>query len=98
MFSMENVEITGDIGEYKLQSANDNEVTRAFCPSCGSPIYGRNTATPGFLTIPLGTFDEPTNLTAQVAVFARNRKPWDVIDEEIATFDAQPAWTPEQDS
>jgi len=30
----------------------------------------------------------------RIVVFARNRKPWDVMDESIQTYDAQPAWNP----
>lgn len=94
MFSTENFRITGELGEYELRSDNGNVVTRVFCPSCGSPIFGRNTGMEGFLTISLGIFDESAGFEPSVIIFARNRKPWDLMDESIATFEAQPIFDP----
>jgi hypothetical protein len=96
MFAADRFEMTGPVGEYRLLSENGNEVTRTFCPSCGSPIFGCNTAMPGFLTISLGTFEDSSGFAPAVVVFARNRKPWDVMDETLPTFDAQPRWSPEE--
>ena len=95
MFPTKKFHMTGPVSEYKVQSENGNEVTRVFCPSCGSPILGCNSAMQGFLTISLGTLNDSTDLMPAVAIFARNRKPWDVMDESIQTFEAQPVWKPE---
>ncbi len=48
----------------------------------------------GYLTITLGTIDESSEFEPQVVVFARNRKPWDAMDESLPTFEAQPNWQP----
>ena len=95
MFAATQVRSTGKVAEFKLQSENGNEVTRVFCPSCGSPMWGRNSGMPGFITISLGTFADSSGFEPEVVVFARNRKPWDVMDAALPTFDAQPAWTPQ---
>jgi hypothetical protein len=49
----------------------------------------------GFLTITLGTLDDSSEFEPKVVVFARNRKPWDAMDERLQTFEAQPDWKPE---
>lgn len=95
MFPLERFKISGPVGEHKLKSDAGNEVTRVFCPTCGSPILGRNTAMPGFVTISLGTFDDSSMFVPGVTIFARNRKPWDAMDAAVPTFDAQPQWRPE---
>ncbi|MEP3248028.1 MAG: GFA family protein [Sneathiella sp.] len=94
MYASDKVQMTGEIGEYKLQSENGNEVTRVFCPRCGSPVFGRNTAMEGFQTFSLGLFEDSSDLVPEVTVFARNRNPWDVMDDKIQTFEAQPVWDP----
>lgn len=94
MFPVSHLTTTGRLAEFKLQSNNGNEVTRVFCPSCGSPLWGRNTAMPGFVTISLGTFEDASSFAPSVTIFARNRWPWDVMDDALATFDAQPQWQP----
>lgn len=95
MFAADKLRMTGPVSEFKLMSENGNEVTRVFCPSCGSPIFGRNTGMQGFVTLSLGTLDESGDLEPAVVVFARNRQPWDVMDDTLPTFDAQPAWQPQ---
>jgi hypothetical protein len=45
---------------------------------------------PGFTTVSVGTLDDPNNINPQVVVFARTRRPWDLMDSARPTFDAQP--------
>lgn len=95
MFSIDKFRLTGHFAEYKLKSDNGNDVTRVFCPACGSPILGRNNGMMGVVTITVGTLDDSSGFEPNVAVFARNRKPWDTMDENLPTFAAQPDWKPE---
>ena len=93
MFPEAGIRLEGPVATYAFASEAGNEVTRLFCPNCGSPLFGRNTGMPGFMTVTLGTLDEP-DLTPQVTVFARSRRAWDAMDESLPTFQAQPAWKP----
>ncbi|MBL1278403.1 MAG: GFA family protein [Ectothiorhodospiraceae bacterium] len=95
MFQESQFTLTGEVGEYALTSDNGTVVTRGFCRMCGSPIFGKNTGMPGFVTITLGTLQDSSHLKPEVAIFSRNRKSWDVMDESLMTFAAQPEWTPE---
>lgn len=94
MFPASQLTLEGVTAEYKLTSANGNRVTRIFCPSCGSPIHGKNTAMEGFVTINLGTMDDSDGFEAGVTVFCRNRRSWDAMDESIESYDAQPVFDP----
>ena len=94
MFKADKFRLTGRVAEYKLISEHGNVVTRVFCPACGSPILGRNDGMQGYVTITLGTVDDSSDLEPQVAIFARNRRPWDTMDESLAIFEAQPGWKP----
>jgi len=98
MFAMTNVRIAGSPATYAMQSAAGNTVTRVFCAHCGSPLFGRNTGMPGFTTVTAGTLDNPDLITPQVAVFARSRRHWDVMDSSLASFDGQPEWKPADDA
>ncbi len=95
MFSEACVQYDGAVGEYTKLSENGNQVTRTFCAKCGSSLFGRNSGMQGFLTINLGTFDDSSPFAPQVTVFARNRKGWDVMDENLPAYEAQPAWKPD---
>lgn len=95
MFHVSKFRLTGSTAEYKLKSENGNVVTRVFCPSCGSPILGRNTGMDGYVTISLGTLEDSSDFEPAVVVFARNRKPWDAMIDSVPTFDGQPSWNPD---
>ena len=94
MFPESGVRMNGPIASFELVSEAGNQVTRLFCATCGSPLFGKNSAMPGFITATAGTLDRSEELSPQVAIFARNRRPWDAMDSALATFDAQPAWKP----
>jgi hypothetical protein len=94
MFPADTMRLTGPVTEFTVKSDNGNQVTRVFCPACGSPVLGRNSGMEGYLTIALGTLDDSSGFEPQVVVFARSRKPWDIMDESLPTFDAQPNWKP----
>ena len=94
MFAEDGVRVVGEPASFSLISEGGNTVTRLFCGTCGSPLFGKNTGMPGFMTVTLGTLDETDLLTPQVAIFARTRRHWDVMDTTLATFDAQPNWKP----
>lgn len=97
IFSVKNIRITGELREFRVRSENGTEVTRGFCPTCGSSIFGCNDAMPGFRTISLGTMDDSSDLVPAVIVFSRNQKEWDVMDEALPAYEAQPAWRPDDE-
>jgi len=94
MFATADVVVDGQPSAYRLTAESGNTVTRSFCGACGSPLWGANTAMPGFMTISAGLFDEPGTLAPQVAIFARSRPHWDTMDGALAAFEAQPNWKP----
>ncbi|MFT4713736.1 MAG: hypothetical protein ACJAXW_002690 [Candidatus Azotimanducaceae bacterium] len=94
MYPSSQLSILGVTAEYKLTSDNGNQVTRVFCPSCGSPILGKNTGMEGFVTLSLGTMDDSNSFEPGVTVFCRNQNSWDKMDEAIPSFDTQPVFDP----
>lgn len=94
MFPSAQVRVTGQVATFELRSEADRAVTRSFCPRCGSPLFGQNTGMPGFMTVSVGTLDDPDSVTPQVAIFARSRRAWDHVDPGLPSFDTQPGWKP----
>ena len=94
MFPVARFDLQGDVREFALRSDAGNAVTRVFCPACGSPILGRNTGMPGFVTVSLGLLQDSSAFAPDVAVFARSRRAWDAMDAGVPTYVAQPDWRP----
>ena len=95
MFAADAIRLSGPSKAYDLTAESGATVTRLFCGDCGSPLFGRNSGMPGVMTVTLGTLDDPAGLEPQVAVFARSRHGWDVMDPALPSFPTQPAWKPE---
>ena len=94
MFSEESVTLMGKPATFSMTSDSGATVTRLFCGTCGSPLFGKNTGMPGFMSVSLGTLDASDTLKPGVAIFSRTRRQWDVMDPNITTFEAQPNWKP----
>lgn len=95
MFAVKNVTISGELAKFTHQSNAGNTVTKTFCPKCGSSIFGQNDGSLDYITISLGSLDDSSMFKPEVVVFARNKKPWDLMDDTLLTFDERPDWKPE---
>ena len=96
MFLLRAVAVNGKLSEFSYSSDKGSEVTKFYCANCGSPIYGRNTLTPDYLTLSLGTMDYASGLSVEVVIFERDKPHWDRLGEEVISFATQPDWKPEK--
>jgi len=95
MFAAEAVTLRGELTEFSYKSNLGSTVTKAFCPGCGSPIYGQNTRSPGHLTLSLGTMHEASGLAVDVVIFESDQPHWDRLGDDVVRFAAQPDWKPD---
>ncbi len=95
MFPESSIRLFGQPATYKIESNAGNTVTRLFCGTCGSPLFGKNTGMPGFMTVAMGTLDTSDGMLPQVEIFTRNQRAWDHPNPAIESYDTQPSWTPE---
>lgn len=94
MFTSQSVVVSGKLSEFRYISGKTSQVTRAFCATCGSPVYGTNTRSPNHLTLTLGTMDDARGLGVEVVIFERDKPHWDQLGADVVSFDTQPDWTP----
>lgn len=84
------VRISGRLSEYSGVADSGAQVTRSFCPTCGSWLFARSSGMPGGMTICVGTLDEPDKASMQMRVYDKRRRSWDVVDPELPAFEAMP--------
>lgn len=84
------VTIKGEATGYDTITDSGNTSTRCFCPTCGSRVFGRNSARPGVLAIPVGIFEDRSWFSPHAVVYTRSRDEWDVTNESIPNFDMMP--------
>ena len=67
-----------------------NEMTRYFCPQCGSRLYGRNSGKPNLVSIQVGCLDDHSWFSPQIVLFTSRRHDWDITSEEVSNFEKMP--------
>jgi hypothetical protein len=77
------VTLTGTPTRYILAADSGNEVTSAFCATCGSPLYKTSVGHPEFMFFHAATLDDPSLYRPQSVVWVRSRQPWDYVDPAL---------------
>ncbi len=79
--------VAGEVRFYDRPADSGNNVSRGFCPNCGSPVYSRNSGMAGFVFPRASVLDDPDAVTPQMIVYTSRAPSWDVMDTELPTFD-----------
>ncbi|MBI1211352.1 MAG: Gfa-like protein [Alphaproteobacteria bacterium] len=94
MFREEDIEVRGAMSEFTSRAESGSTVSHLFCARCSSRLFGKNTGMPGVMTLAVGTLNDPSAVTPEVAIFTRTRPRWEPADAQVESFDSQPAWKP----
>ena len=88
-----------DIGKAKVEGKasywdfvadSGNVKKRAFCPSCGTPVYMTFSAAPQFFTVHAASLDDPARYTPQMVFFTSRGLAWDRVDPALTSFEGMP--------
>jgi hypothetical protein len=63
---------------------------RAFCSSCGSPLWYEPANLPAFRGVPLGVIDEGLVPTPEMHVWTKSKASWASIDDELPQHETHP--------
>ena len=69
--------ITGPVSRWERTSDAGMVVTKVFCPTCGSPIYGTTTRSDAIVMVLAGALDDPGGITPDRIFFAEDKQSWD---------------------
>ena len=67
-----------------------NVKTRAFCPTCGSPVYMTFAAMPDVFTVHAASLDDPGRYKPQAVTYVVRGHAWDPLDPAVPKFDKLP--------
>ncbi len=84
------VTITGQYREYPTLAASGNTLYRAFCPICGSALFGRNSGYPSIRPVVVSSLDDPSGFHADLDMWVTDAQPWDIMDPDIPKFTGNP--------
>lgn len=76
----------GRVKDFTKQADSGTELTRHFCPECGSPIFTSSTRHPLHVYVQAGTLDDPSVVKPIQQSWTSSAVAWSKIDPALATF------------
>jgi hypothetical protein len=82
-FPRERVTTSGRATEYVLVGDSGGRATFRFCPTCGASVWYDADGIPGFVSVPVGAFADPTFPAPTVMVYEGRRHSWVQLPDSI---------------
>ena len=89
-FVRSGVTLTGEASYWDMTADSGHVKTRAFCPTCGAPVYMTFAAMPDVFTIRAASLDDPGRYRPQVVTYASRGYSWDRLDPDLPKFERMP--------
>jgi hypothetical protein len=78
--------LSGSTRGFTKRGDSGAELTRHFCPNCGSPIFTSSPKHPGYIYVKAGTLDDPAVVRPTHQSWVGSAVSWSQIDPGIASF------------
>ena len=85
--SAEALKVTGEMRSYEHQNDHGSTMTKEFCPTCGSHMFGSNSKTPERRAVWVGVIDDASWFKPQAYVYDSKKLPNTPVDPAVETFD-----------
>lgn len=82
--------ISGPLSEHTKTADSGNEVTRQFCPNCGTHLFAKSSARPQFRVVRAGNLDEPSSIQPSMNIWAASAPSWACLDPALDRVEQQP--------
>jgi hypothetical protein len=86
----DSVTVTGVATFWDMIADSGNRKTRAFCPTCGTAVYGIFAAQPGLFAVRASSLDDPTLYQPRFVTYHRSARAWDHLDPALPVFETMP--------
>ena len=82
--------VSGVLAEYTRTADSGNQVTRQFCPACGTHLFAKSTLRPQFRVVRIGNLDDPSSIQPSANIWASSAPAWACLDPAIDRIERQP--------
>ena len=90
LVSTDSLIITGTLSEHTKKADSGNEVTRQFCPTCGSHLFAKSSARPQFTVVRAGNLDEPSSINPAMNIWTSSAPDWACLNSTLERVEHQP--------
>ena len=92
-FKKDEVDIKGETRCYGSVTDRGSTITRYFCPTCGSRLFGINSTSENIIGVSVGALDDSSWFKPEVIIYNKRKPNWDFMDESVPAFDEMSAST-----
>lgn len=78
--------VSGSVKDYTKIGDSGNEITRQFCPDCGSPLFTREPACPHLVWVKAGSLDNPELIEPTHQIWTEMAVGWANINPTLPAF------------
>jgi hypothetical protein len=78
---------SGKTKGYTKIADSGRQITREFCPECGSPLFTRAEVLPGAVWIKAGSLDEPARIQPTHQTWTQMAVPWAYLDKDLTGYE-----------
>lgn len=89
-FKTENFSVYGKTSDYSNIADSGNVMHRAFCPSCGTPMFSSAEARPHLIFVRAGTLDDPEMAQPAMTIWTAQAPSWGCIASGLTRVEGQP--------
>ena len=92
-FQAAEVKVEGKASTWDMVGDGGTKKRRAFCPTCGAPVYMIFPDAPDIFIVKPASLDEPERYHPQMVTWTAAGQPWDHLDPAIPKVDKMPPAT-----
>ncbi len=89
-FPKSDVQLTGELQGFDIETDSGNVMTRSFCPNCGTHITENSTLSQEHVAIPVGSFDNPAIVKPSAHCWTKRMLPWVEGIADLPKFEGNP--------
>jgi hypothetical protein len=78
--------VSGTPHTHDRRADSGNVVTRAFCGTCGGPVFSTNSANPEVVFVRASSLDDPEAFAPGMIVYASRAPSWALLDPKLPMF------------
>lgn len=80
----------GEISTYAKTGDSGKEARMAFCPNCGTRLFGLPDAAPQLATVSASSLDDPAQFEPKANIYTASAQHWAAMDPDIPCFETTP--------
>lgn len=90
LVSADSLKVEGTLAEFHKPADSGNQITRQFCPACGSHLFALSSARPQFRVVRAGNLDEPSSIRPTQNIWSASAPEWACLNPALERVEQQP--------